>query len=153
MAVSLNRCAAHLTGAGIRHHHDAEQDVIRVVRLTCEYRNVRDENMVILQITTPDEGRRCRVTIERAFRAGENTASIYRELCRAAADTPLVGVEFDAEFDNLRMVVEAVVEDGELTRQQLVAMIDSLAAAAEVWHLVLRGVRLTAAGVDRQAVA
>lgn len=153
MAVSLNRCALHLSGAHIPYHHDAEQDVIRVVRLTCEYRNLRDEKMAILQITTPDEGRRCRVTIERAFRASEDTASICRELCRAAADTPLVGVEFDAEFDNLRMVVEAVVEDGDLTRQQLMAMIDSLAVAVDVWHVVLRGMRLTATGADRQPAA
>ena len=153
MAVSLKRCAEHLTGSRIKHHHDAEQGVIRVVRLTREYRNIRDENLVILQVATPDEGRRCRVTIERAFAVGPDAAAICRELCRAAAETPLVGVELDADFDNLRMVVEVVVEDGELTQRQLVSMVDSLAEAADIWHLALRDLWATAAGEDRQRVA
>ena len=153
MAVSLQRCAEFLAAARIRHHDDVEQGVIRVVRLTRDYQNLRDEKLAILQITTPDDGRRCRVTIERAFAVGPDAAAICRELCRAAAETPLVGVEFDADFDNLRMVVETVVEDGELTRRQLMSMVDSLAEAADIWHLALRDLWATAAGEDRQRVA
>jgi hypothetical protein len=153
MAVSLQRCAEFLAAARIRHHDDVEQGVIRVVRLTREYRNLRDEKLVILQITTPDDGRRCRLTIERAFAVGDDAAATCRELCRAAADTPLVGVEFDADYDNLRMVVEVVVEDGELTQRQLVSMVDTLAETAEIWHMARREVRPTAAGEDRLRVA
>jgi hypothetical protein len=120
MAVSLQQCAEFLAAARIKHHDDVEQGVIRVVRLTQRYQNLRDEKLAILQITTPDEGRRCRVTIERAFAVGPDAAATCRELCRAAADTPLVGVEFDVDYDTLRMVVEVVVEDGELTQRQLV---------------------------------
>ena len=145
MAASLRRCAEHLAAARVRHHVDVEQGVIRVVRLTREYRSLRDEKLAILQITTPDDGRRCRVTIERAFDVGSAPAVTCRDLCRAAADTPLVGVEFDADFENLRMVVETAVEDGDLTRRQLLSMIDALAGAAEVWHAALRGARLAVA--------
>jgi hypothetical protein len=152
MAVRLQRCAEFLAAARIRHHEDVEQGLIRVVRLTREYRNLRDEKLVILQIATPDEGRRCRVTIERAFAVGPDAAATCRELCRAAAETPLVGVEFDADFDNLRMVVETVIEDGDLTRRQLLSMVDSLTEAAEIWHAVLGGMRLAAdAGQPRAA--
>lgn len=77
----------------------------------------------------------------------------HRFLKAEPADRQKPAAEIDAEFDNLRMVVEAVVEDGDLTRQQLMAMIDSLAVAVDVWHVVLRGVRLTATGVDRQPAA
>jgi len=139
MAVSLQHCAELLKAARVRHHLDVEQGVIRVVRVTREYRSPRDEKLAILQVATPDDGRRCRVTIERAFAVGPDAAATCLQLCRAAADTPVVGVEFDADFDNLRMVVEAVVEDGALTRRQLVSMIDSVVEAAEIWHTVLVG--------------
>jgi hypothetical protein len=51
-----------------------------------------------------------------------------------AAGTPLVHAEYDADFENLRMVVETIVEDGSLTQLQLMSMIDRLVEAAEVWH-------------------
>jgi hypothetical protein len=35
------------------------------------------------------------------------------------------------------MVIEAIIEDGELTRLQLLAMVDRLVEAAEVWHAAL----------------
>jgi hypothetical protein len=146
MAVTLRRCAEHLVAAGVRHHLDAQEQVIRVVRITREYRSRRDEKLAILQVTAPDDGRRCRVTIERAFAVGPDAARTCLDLCRAAAATPVVGVEFDAEFENLRMVAEAVVEDGDLTRRQLVSMVDGLVEAAEIWHASVCGARLSAAG-------
>ena len=141
MAASLWRCAEHLVAERVRHHLDIEQHVIRVVRLTRSYRNLRDEKLAILQVALPDEGRRCRVTIERAFTVGADEAATCRELCRAAAATPAVGVEFDADFDNLRIVAENVIEDGDLTRRQLVSMVESVTEAAEIWHAVLGGVQ------------
>ena len=145
MAVTLRRCAEHLAAAGVRHHLDAEEQVIRIVRVTREYRSLRDERLAILQIAAPDDGRRCRVTIERAFAVGQDAGRTCLDLCQAAAATPVAGVEFDAEFDNLRLVAEAVVEDGDLTRRQLVSMIDALVEAAEIWHAACRP-RISAAG-------
>lgn len=153
MATSLRQCAEHLTAERVRHHVDLEQRVIRVVRLTRDYRNLRDEKLAILQVATPDDGRRCRVSIERAFAVGDDAAVTCRELCRAAADTPAVGVEYDADFDNLRMVVETVVEDGDLTRRQCLSMIVSLTEAAEIWHAVLGGMRLTADAARQRSAA
>jgi hypothetical protein len=48
-----------------------------------------------------------------------------------------VGIEYDAAEENLRMVIEVVVEDGDLTRLQLLSMIDRLVEAAEAWHVAL----------------
>ena len=135
MAFDLGRCAEYLSRARIRHHVDDEQSTIRVVFVTRHYRNLRGERLAIVQITTPDDGRRCRVTIERAFAPGPDAAATCLTLCRAAADTPLVGVEFDLQHENFRMAIEAVVEDGELTGGQCLSMVDSLVQAAEVWHL------------------
>lgn len=146
MAISLGRCVEHLVAARVRHHLDAREQVIRVVRITREYRSLRDERLAILQITAPDDGRRCRVAIERAFAVGRDAARTCLDLCQAAAATPVVGVEFDAEFENLRLVAEAVVEDGDLTPRQLVSMVDAVAEAAEVWHAATNRPRLSAAG-------
>lgn len=74
------------------------------------------------------------MTIERAFSPGADAAATCLALCRAASDTPLVGVEFDADCENLRMVIETVVEDGGVTRLQLLSMVDSLVEAAEAWQ-------------------
>ena len=135
----LSHCAEILSKERVRHHVDVEHNVIRVVFVTRHYRNLRGEKLAIAQIAAPDDGRRCRVTIERAFAAGPDAAATCLALCRAAADTPLVGIEFDADCENLRMVAETAVEDGGLTRRQLLSMVNSVVDAAEAWQAAAVG--------------
>lgn len=137
MAANLSCCAQLLSQTRVRHHLDVEQSLIRMVFVTQHYRNLRGEKLAIAQIATLDDGRRCRVTIERAFAPGPNAAATCLALCKAAANTPLVGVEFDADCENLRLVVETVVEDGGLTGRQLLSMVDSLVEAAEAWQAIV----------------
>jgi hypothetical protein len=134
MAFSLDRCADVLTGQRLRHHVDQEQQVIRLVFVTRSYRNLRGERLLIAQLTAPDEGRRCRIAVDRAFAPGPSPEATCLQLCQAAAETPLVGVEFDADFENLRLVAETVVEDGSLTNRQLLTMLDAVVDAAECWQ-------------------
>ena len=136
MATHLSRCARMLTDDGVRHHVDLEHGVIRAAFVTRHYVNPRGEKLAIVQIDAPDDGHRCRVTLPRAFTPGANPAATCLRLCQLAADTPLVGVELAAGED-LRLVIEMVVEDGRLTRLQLLSMIDRLVEAAEAWHLAL----------------
>jgi len=143
MATSIAECARLLAQQGVRHHVDAEQSVIRLVFVTQEYRNLRDEKLVVIGIETPDDGHRVRACIARAFAPGADPAATCLTLCRLAADTPLVSVEFDADFEDLRLVVETAVEDGAISRLQLAAMIDRLAEAAEVWAPVVASLRQT----------
>lgn len=137
MPMSLSRCATILSQDGVRHHVDAEDAAIRAVFVTRQYRNPRGERLAIVRIETPDDGYHCRVTIERAFALGPDPAASCLALCQMAAATPLVGIEYDEPAENLRMVIEAIIEDGELTRLQLLAMVDRLVEAAEVWHAAL----------------
>jgi hypothetical protein len=142
----LSQCTEILAKERVRHHVDVEGNVIRVVFVTRHYRNIRGEKLAIAQIAAPDDGRRCRVTIERAFAAGPDAAATCLALCQAASDTPLVGIEFDADCENLRLVAETVVEDGGLTRRQLLSMVGSVVEAAEAWQAA-------AAGADGSAAA
>ena len=72
------------------------------------------------------------------FRSADgDVAATCLQLCRLAAETPLVAAEFDADFEDLRMVVETVVEDGGLTSLQLLSMVDRLVEAAEAWSVAL----------------
>ena len=142
----LSHCAEILSKERVRHHVDVEHNVIRLVFVTRHYRNLRGEKLAIAQIAAPDDGRRCRVTIERAFAPGPDAAATCLALCRAAADTPLVGIEFDTDCENLRLVAETVVEDGGLTRRQLLSMVDSVVEATEAWQAL-------AVGADRIAAA
>jgi hypothetical protein len=146
MAFSLACCAEVLSEQRLRHHVDQEQQVIRLVFMTRSYRNLRGERLLIAQLTLPDEGRRCRISVERAFAAGPSPEKTCLRLCRAAAETPLVGVEFDADFENVRLVAEVVVEDGSLTKLQLLAMVDAVVGAAECWQSALSDVSRSAAG-------
>jgi hypothetical protein len=148
MAFSLACCAEMLSKERVRHHVDVEQSMIRLVFVTRRYKNLRGEKLAIAQITTPDDGRRCRVTMERAFAPGPDAAATCLALCQAASGTPLVGVEFDAECENIRMVIETVVEDGRLTRLQLLSMVNSLVEAAEVWQSVMGSRADNAAGMS-----
>ncbi len=137
MPTSIAECARLLSQQGLRHHVDAEEAVIRLVFVTQRYRNRRDEKLAVLSLETPDEGRRVRLCLARAFEPGDDPAALCLRACCLAADTPLVSVEFDADFDDLRLVVEAAVEDGALAPLQVLAMIDRLVEAAEAWSSVL----------------
>jgi hypothetical protein len=134
MAVSLQECAGILAQESIRHHVDHEEQAIRIAFVTHSYRNLRGEKLAIVRLEAPDDGHRCRVSIERAFPADGDAAAACMTACLLAAATPAVHVEFDAEFENLRMVAETVVEDGTLTPLQMMSMIDRLVEAAEAWH-------------------
>ena len=137
MPIRLSECADFLAKEGVRHHVDHEQGVVRIVFVTRNYRNLRDEKLLVMSLETPDEGHRCRVSIPRAFAADGDVAATCLQLCRLAAETPLVAAEFDADFEDLRMVVETVVEDGRLTSLQILSMVDRLVEAAEAWSVAL----------------
>jgi hypothetical protein len=137
MPSSIADCASLLRQQGLRHHVDVAEGVIRLVFVTRQYRNPRGEKLVIMSISTPDDGHRVRLFITRAFVADHDPAGVCLAACRLAADTPLVAVEFDADCDDLRMVVEAAVEDGSVAPLQLMSMIDRLVEAAEAWAPVL----------------
>lgn len=134
MAISLQQFAEILAQESVRHHVDREEEAIRIAFVTHIYRNLRGEKLAIVRLEAPDNGHRCRVSIERAFAVAGDAAAACMASCRLAAATPSVHVEFDAEFENLRMVVETVVEDGTLTPLQAMSMIDRLMEAAESWH-------------------
>lgn len=138
MPTSLTACAKLLSAAGLRHHVDTEDAAIRVVFVTRYYRNPRDEKLAIVRIETPDAGRRVRAAIVRAFSCGGNPAATCLTLCQLLAATPLVSVAYDARGNDLRLVVEAAVEDGRLTTSQLCAMLDGLIEAAEALHVATR---------------
>ena len=105
--------------------------------VTEHYRNLRGERLLIMNLETPDDGQRCRMSIQRAFPADRDVAATCLTMCRLAADTPLVAPEFDADFEDLRMVVETVVEDAEFTSSQLLAMVSRLTEAAEIWSIAI----------------
>lgn len=147
MPMSLKRCAEILKRESVRHHVDHEEQAIRIAFVTHSYRNLRGEKLAIVRLEAPDDGHRCRASIERAFSSAGDVAATCLAACRLAAETPLVHAEFDADFENLRMVVETVVEDGDLTPLQLMSMIDRLVEAAEEWQAAMVASR----GADRTA--
>jgi hypothetical protein len=133
MPISLSQCSQLLTLDGVRHHVDLGEGVIRAVFVTQQYKNLRGEKLIVMNIEAPDDGHRCRVSIPRAFSVDDDAAAACLSLCRLAADTPLVAVEYDADFEDLRLVVEVPVEDGDLTGLQLLSMVDRCVEAAEIW--------------------
>ena len=145
MSVTLAHCARLLSQARVRHHLDAADGAIRSVFVTDHYENLRGERLAIVRIDLPDGGRRCRVSLPRAFAAGARPAAVCLRLCRMAADTPLVGIEYDADADDLRIVAEMAVGGGRPSRGQLLAMLDGVVAAAEAWHVALAVARRGAA--------
>ena len=144
MSTTLSACARLLTEARVRHHVDVHDAAIRLVFLTRHYENPRGEKLAVVGIETPDDGHRLRVSIVRAFAANGNQAAACLALCRLAAETPLVGVEYDADGDGIRLVAETPIEDGRVTKRQLLAIIDAVVEAAETWHTALRAPRVRA---------
>jgi hypothetical protein len=134
MATSLRTCAKFLAREGVRHHVDEDDAAIRVVLVTRRYRNLRGERLLIVRIETPDDSHRCRVSIPRAFAVGPDPAATVARLCSLAAETPFVGVEYHAASEDIRLVAEMPVEDGRLTRLQLLTLVDRVGEAAEAWH-------------------
>lgn len=151
MPTNLAECAELLTQAGLRHHLDADEGVVWVVFVTRGYENPRGERLAVVAIEAPDAGRRCRTSIARAFVVEGDPAAACLACCRLAADTPLVGVECEADAGRLRLVVETAIEDGRLTRRQLLSMIERLVDAAEAWHGVLSLAACLRPAEDRRA--
>lgn len=137
MATSLRTCAKFLAREGVRHHVDEDEAAIRVVLVTRRYRNLRGERLLIVRIEAPDDGHRCRVSIPRAFAVGPDPSATVARLCGLSTETPFVGIEYAADTEDIRVVAEMPVEDGRLTRLQLLTLVDRVAAAAEAWHASL----------------
>lgn len=149
MPISLSQCSQLLSLDGVRHHVDADAGVIHAIFVTRQYKNLRGEKLIVMNIEVPDAGARCRVSIPRAFAVDGDVAATCLSLCRLAADTPLVSVEYDADFEDLRLVAEVPVEDGGLTGLQLLSMVDRCVEAAELWAVSIGN--LTAARRKRRA--
>ena len=146
MSTSLSDCSGLLSQAGIRHHVDAEDGAIHVVFVTRDYTNARGERLAVVRIETPDEGRRMRMSVARAFPTNGDPAATCLALCRLAAETPLVGVTCDPRGADLGLAAEAAVEDGPLTAPQVCALLDGLIAALETWHVTLQAPRFRPRG-------
>lgn len=136
MPTNLSRCAKLLKQDGIRHHLDHEDDALLALFVTRAYKNPRGEHVAIVRIEAPDDGRRCRASIVRAFPTPADPATACLAACRMAAATPLVGAEFHG--DAVWLVTETVVEDARFTKLQLLSMIDRLVEAAETWCPAMR---------------
>lgn len=150
MTTTLRECASLLTEQRLRHCIDAEDGVIRLLFATTAYRNRRDEPFAIVTIDAPDEGRRLRASIRHAFPVTEDAAGLCLTACRLAAEMPLVGAEYDADDDELRLVCEMPVEDAVPTRRQVVALVDRLLDAAEQLQLSLDWLRAADHGMRRR---
>lgn len=137
MPTSITACARLLAKLGLRHHVDADEDVIWLVFVTREYKNLRGEHLAVVGLETPEDGQRVRARISRAFAPGADPAGTCLALCRLAAESPLVAVEFDADRSDLRLVVETAIADGSLSASQVAAMIDRIVEAAEAWAPVV----------------
>ena len=136
MSWTMIDCAKVVAETGLRYHHDEAEQVIRLVFVTSRYLNRRGEHLAVVSLAMPADGERLRASIERAISSGDNPAATCLAACRFAAGVPLVGIEYDDEFDNLRLVVESPLADGRLTPLQIRTMIDRLVDAAEIWQAV-----------------
>lgn len=147
MLVTTRHVSGLLTASGIRHHVDREQDSIRVVFVTTRYVNPRAERLAILRVSVVEQGRRCRVALERAFTAGRTAAARCLALCRGLRDIPFARVELDAAGRAFHLVAEMPVEDGGLTAGQLCMLLDAVVATAELGQAAIG----TRSGITRKA--
>jgi len=137
MAVTIGELAAVCTTGGLRHHLDAEEQVIRLMLGTKAYVNARAERLAIVRIEAAAGGERCRVVLERAFTAGRHAAARCLAVCRATSDVPLVRLEHDPTSRSFRLVAEMPVEDAVVTARQLFALLDRVVEAAEAGQRAL----------------
>ena len=131
MGMTIGELAALCERAGLRHHLDPEELVIRVVLVTPRYVNARGEPLAILQIEAPDSGNRCRVVLERVCPVGRTPADTWLAAMRCLGDLPFVRLEDDSASRSLRLVADIPVEDGAVTIRQLCVLCDGVVAAAE----------------------
>jgi len=134
MPIVIQQCADALRAAGLRHHVDHAERVIRLIYATVRYRNRRDEHLAIITLSLSEMENVLRLSIERAFDAGPDPAAACLAACRCAAMTPLVAAEYDPDFDNLRFVIDVMIEQDEPLRVPLESLINRLVDAAEVWQ-------------------
>lgn len=136
MPWTLKDCVETLGRTDFRYHFDEAERVIRLVFVTSRYRNCRGEHLAVVTVAMPEAEQRLRVSIERVSDVGDDPAATCLAACQFAAAMPLVAVEYDAEFENLRLVSETVIADGSLTQLQLQALLDRMVDGVEIWQAV-----------------
>ncbi|MFM7206199.1 MAG: hypothetical protein ACKO4T_05995 [Planctomycetaceae bacterium] len=139
MPAMLVSCARLLATAGIRHHLDHDEGVIRVVFTTRRYRNPRGEHLAIVTLDAAGDGRSCRARIERAFPAGRDPAAACLDLCRLAGEFPGVGFRYDDDSRSISLTAIAFAGGGRITAAQLCGLLDAVVVAAETCHRACEG--------------
>lgn len=138
MPATIDMLSQLLSSAGLRHHVDAEDGMIRVVFVTRHYLSARSERLAILRVEVADGGCLCRVVLERAFATGSDHAGTCLTVCEALGDVPLVRAEPDPQGRSLRLVAELAVEDATPTPRQLFALLDAVVEGAEAGQAAVK---------------
>ena len=136
--VNILRCSAILSVAGIPHHHDSEEEVIRMLFITTRYRNRRGEKLLVMSLAVSADGCHYRLWVPQPFGTDRHSTATYMSLRQLACESLLFRVERDAESWGVRMLCEMPCGNSECVSHKLETTIRCLIAASETWANAVR---------------
>lgn len=131
LCTTIRCCGRLLEKAGIRHHLDSEQGVIRVVFCTTAYRNPRGERFAIVTLDAPIGSGCLRATIAPAFTAGPSLAVVCRTASALVDDLPSIGVRHDAATGSISLSCTLLLGRGRVSVDGICLLLDEVVSAAE----------------------
>ncbi len=137
--MNLWRCSAILSVAGIPHHHDTQEEVIRMLFITTRYRNTRGEKLLVMSLAVSADGCHYRLWIPQPFGADRHSTATHMSLRQLPGESLLFRVERDAESWGVRMLCEMPCGNSEFVSHNLETTIRCLIAASETWATAIRG--------------
>jgi len=136
--VNLWRCSAILSVAGIPHHHDLEEEVIRMLFITTRYRNRRGEKLLVMSLAVSADGCHYRLWVPQPFGTDRHSTATHMSLRQLACESLLFRVERDAESWGVRMLCEMPCGNSAFVSHKLDTTIRCLITASETWANAVR---------------
>ena len=134
MATSIQQITGFLDAAGLKYRID--DDLARTGFNTNTYRDTDGESGVSLVIAVEEDGEFLKIVAPSIYKYldGPHKAALFQVLLMVSWDTKMVQFEYDMGDGEVRAIIEFPLEDAQLTQNQLLRCIHSIAAIVDENH-------------------
>jgi hypothetical protein len=137
MAIQQGDLAEYLNEERLR--YTVMEDHLRLSFSTDYYQSPDGEKSVFLVLKLEEEGEYFKLIAPNLYRQepGSLNPAVFQTLLQVSWKTKLVQFEYDDSDGEIRAVIEFPIEDGTLTRRQLMRCLNGMVQIVEEYHPVI----------------
>jgi hypothetical protein len=139
MATSILQITQFLKEEGLRFAHNEGSDHLRTGFATKRYVDAEGAKLLHLLIAVEEDGKFLKIAAPAAYHFHHDGTSfhklaLFQTLLQICHMTKMIQFEYDPDDGDIQAIVEFPLEDGVLTRKQLMRAVFTLADALEEYH-------------------